>query len=158
MASDHSPAPPQMRTGDDFFAIWGGIAGCQSTFSAMLTVGAERGLPLQALPTLLAGNTARRFKLSGKGSIAEGADADLTLVDLSYEALLTADDLLYRHKGSPYVGRHLRGRIMRTLVRGRTVAREGRVVDAGGGQLVRPGLGAAIGSGPMAARNTEEPG
>jgi allantoinase len=156
VASDHSPAPPQMRTGDDFFAIWGGIAGCQSTLAAVLTEGVERGLTLQAAASVLAGNTARRFKLQEKGRIAEGADADLALVDLSHEAMLAADNLLYRHKVSPYVGRHLRGRVVRTLVRGRTVARMGRIVGAGGGHLVRPSLDAPMAAPPAGTASTDE--
>jgi allantoinase len=156
VASDHSPAAPEMRAGDDFFAIWGGIAGCQSTLAAMLTERAERGLSLPMVAALLAGNVAGRFNLPGKGRIAEGADADLAMVDLTHEAALTADDLLYRHKVSPYVGRHLRGRVVRTLVRGTTVAREGRAVGVGSGRLVRPSLEATISSVPTGATSTDE--
>ncbi len=36
VASDHSPAPPEMRVGADFFRIWGGISGCQSLLNVML--------------------------------------------------------------------------------------------------------------------------
>ena len=39
IASDHSPAPPTMKTGADHFAIWGGISGCQS----LLTADDQRG-------------------------------------------------------------------------------------------------------------------
>ena len=140
VTSDHSPAPPAMKAGDDFFAIWGGIAGCQSTLAALLTAGGERDLPLPTLAALVAGNVARRFALPDKGRLAVGADADLALVDLAHESVLSADDLLYRHRLSPYVGRRFRGRVVRTILRGQTVAREGRVVGAARGRLVRPGL------------------
>src|SRR5215472_5167130 len=33
VASDHSPAPPEMKRDDNFFRIWGGIAGVQSTLA-----------------------------------------------------------------------------------------------------------------------------
>ena len=36
VASDHSPAPPSMKQGDDAFAAWGGISGCQSLLPALL--------------------------------------------------------------------------------------------------------------------------
>ena len=139
IASDHSPAPPALKAGRDFFAVWGGIAGCQSTLAVLLTAGhAARGLPLPAIAAALAANVARRFRLPGKGELAVGADADLALVDLGHEGALTADQLLYRHRISPYVGRRFRGRVARTLVRGRTVARDGRVVEGSVGQLVCP--------------------
>ena len=53
-----------------------------------------------------------------KGRIEPGADADLALVDLNAEYTLRAEDLLYRHPISPYVGRRLRARVVRTLLRG----------------------------------------
>ncbi|MDZ4717130.1 MAG: allantoinase AllB, partial [Roseiflexaceae bacterium] len=39
ISSDHSPAPADMKIGENFFAIWGGISGCQSTLSLLLTEG-----------------------------------------------------------------------------------------------------------------------
>jgi allantoinase len=67
-----------------------------------------------------------------------GADADLALIDLGSSHVLEADDLLYRHKHSPYVGRTLRGRVVRTLVRGITVWLDGKVVSGPVGRLVTP--------------------
>ena len=37
IASDHSPSPPELKTGDDAFAVWGGIAGCQTLRRILLT-------------------------------------------------------------------------------------------------------------------------
>ena len=42
VASDHSPAPPEMKRGGDFFRIWGGIAGVQSTLAVLLETGLQR--------------------------------------------------------------------------------------------------------------------
>ena len=42
IASDHSPAPPSLKQGDDAFAIWGGISGCQSLLPLVLTEGPAR--------------------------------------------------------------------------------------------------------------------
>ncbi|MBX6342374.1 MAG: allantoinase AllB, partial [Thermomicrobiaceae bacterium] len=39
VASDHSPAPPEMKAAASFFDVWGGISGCQSTLAALLTEG-----------------------------------------------------------------------------------------------------------------------
>src|ERR1039457_5081045 len=36
VTSDHSPAPLSMKQGGNFFGIWGGIAGVQSTLSVLL--------------------------------------------------------------------------------------------------------------------------
>ena len=53
-----------------------------------------------------------------KGRIAPGADADLALVDLDAQVVLQPEDLLYRHQISPWIGRRLRARVVRTLLRG----------------------------------------
>lgn len=137
VASDHSPAPASMKQGDDFFRIWGGISGCQSLFQLMLTEGyAARELPLPTIARVTSEYAAERFGLPGKGRVAVGGDADLTLVDLDAETTLDAEDLFYRQRHSPYVGMRLRGRIVRTLVRGTTVYHDGKIVSEPLGRLV----------------------
>jgi allantoinase len=142
IGSDHSPSSPELKNkstanGDappDFFAVWGGISGIQTTLRALLTL----GLPPSLIAGLLSSNVADRFRLPGKGGIRVGADADLALVDLSRASVLQAGELLYRHALSPYIGRTLKGAVRRTLVRGRTVARDGSVVGEPSGRFLRP--------------------
>ncbi len=137
-ASDHSPSAPASKQGDDAFAAWGGIAGCQTLLRVLLTEGPPRGLPLEAVARLAAAAPARRFRLERKGSLAPGADADIALVDLDHEAVLTTGELLSRHRLNPFVGRSLRGRVVRTILRGSTVCLGGVMVASPGGRLVRP--------------------
>ena len=61
VASDHSPAPASMKTGDDFFAIWGGVAGVQSTLSILLSRGPA--LPLPQVAALTSINVAKRYSI-----------------------------------------------------------------------------------------------
>jgi allantoinase len=138
IASDHSPAPPELKAGDAF-AAWGGISGCQHMLALLLGDGhRHRGLPLERIAHAVAGFVARRLRFGAKGLVEVGADADLALVDLVGQTPLAADDLLYRHRHSPYVGRTLRARVVRTLVRGRTVFAGGCVVAPPAGRLVTP--------------------
>lgn len=126
VASDHSPAPPALKEGEDAFAVWGGISGCQSLLPLLLS---DDRLDLPAVARLTATAPAARFELAGKGRIEPGFDADLALVDLAAGAELHAGDLRYRHPHSPYVGMTLRGRVAATLVRGRPAGeRPGRLV------------------------------
>lgn len=139
VASDHSPAPADLKRGDDFFRVWGGISGCQSLLQLMLTDGyRSRTLPLTTIAALTAEFVARRFRLPRKGRIAVGADADLTFVDLRRSAVLRATDLFYRHQHSPYVGKTLHGLIHRTLVRGITVFLDGKPAATPVGRLLTP--------------------
>ena len=144
VTSDHSPCPPDMKLGNDMFRAWGGIAGCQSLLNVMLDEGHHgRGLSLGEISGLLSGKVANRFDFSGKGRLEAGADADLALVDLDGISTLHREDLQYRHKVSPYVGRAFTGRVIRTIVRGATVFREGEIVSEPVGRLIRPSAWAA---------------
>ncbi|MGI8413861.1 MAG: allantoinase AllB [Solirubrobacteraceae bacterium] len=136
VASDHSPAPAMRKRGD-FRTAWGGIAGGQTLLATLLSDGHHRrGLPLVRVADLSASTVSRRFGLSGKGAIDVGADADLALVDLTAEWTVRGADLRSRHATSPFIGRKLRGRIVRTLLRGVTIARNGIVVATGRGRLL----------------------
>ena len=141
VASDHSPAPPELRAGDDLFAAWGGIAGAQMLLAVVWSEGAAaRGLPALAIARLCATAAAERFGLAPtKGALRVGADADLVLVDPSGAWTVAAvADLHDRHRLSPFLGRRLRGRVVRTWLRGRTIAVDGAPVGEPAGRVVRP--------------------
>jgi allantoinase len=133
IGSDHSPAPPTMKTSPDFFDVWGGVSGCQHGFPLLLSEALARQPAASALPRLaglLAANVAKRFRLgTAKGRIAEGSDADFALFDLRSDTALSNGDLLYRHRQGPYDGRRCSVRVLRTLLRGRTVYAEGRIAS-----------------------------
>lgn len=135
IGSDHSPSPMSMKTDPDFFKVWGGISGCQHLLGLLLELDLDPAL----LAQLTAGSPAHRFGIAGKGRIEVGADADLTLIDLARETEITVDSLRYHHRHSPYVGRTLRTRIARTLLRGQTIYRDGELVGEGQGRFITPG-------------------
>ncbi|HSY40949.1 MAG TPA: allantoinase, partial [Polyangia bacterium] len=54
-----------------------------------------------------------------KGQIAPGFDADLVVWDPEAEIEVDAEQLQFRHKVSPYLGQHLKGRVEATFLRGR---------------------------------------
>ena len=148
VATDHSPSPAELKhprgaaPGDDLFAAWGGIPGAQTLLALLYDAGVvDRGLPVGRLAELLAAAPARRFGLAPvKGALAVGADADVALLDPAGAWTIARDDLLDRHRLSPFAGRTLRGRVVRTLLRGRTVAVDGRVTGPPAGRvLVRGG-------------------
>jgi allantoinase len=136
VASDHSPSPPHMKTDANFFKVWGGIAGVQSTLPILLSRGPALPLPLVAAIT--ATNVAHRYRLPDKGRVEVGMDADLALVNLAACFELKRNDLLDRHKLSPYVGRTFHGVVQKTIARGTTVFENGKVVSQHRGRLIKP--------------------
>jgi allantoinase len=140
VASDHSPAPSEMKTGD-FGRAWGGIAGVQSTLAVLLDRGHHcRQLSLERISSLVAAEPARRFRIPGKGAIAVGMDADLTIVDISRSVQLLPEHLKQRHALSPYIGSTFRGCVERTIRRGETIFASGEIVARTTGRFVRPDL------------------
>ena len=139
IGSDHSPSPPDMKRNYNFFKVWGGISGVQHTLSLMLTEGrVNRGIALPFIANLLSANVASRFNLPNKGKIAAGFDADFALVDLKQTFAVAKEDLLYRHPQSPYIGRALTGRVVQTILRGKTIFKDGKIIATGGGKLIKP--------------------
>lgn len=135
VTSDHSPAPASMKDGP-FWQAWGGIAGVQSTLPVLLSRGPR--LPLPQITRLTSTAVADRFKIAGKGSTVIGNDADLALIDIDECFELKRNDLLDRHKLSPYVGRTFHGRVRRTLLRGATIFQNGTMVGKPQGKLIKP--------------------
>jgi len=126
IVSDHSPSTLDLKSGDDFTKIWGGISGCQSTRQLLL---AQDRLDLPEVAAATATNIARRFGLEGKGDVATAFDADLWIVDLSGADVVRREDLLYRNAFSAHEGQRIRGRTIKTLVGG---------AEPGSGRFIRP--------------------
>ncbi len=136
VGSDHSPCSPELKDRASFFEIWGGIAGVQSTLSVLLTL----GVPAERIAELIGSEPAKRFRIAGKGTLAPGLHADLTLIDLSASSELRAATLLQKHRCSPYTGENLRGAIRATYRRGERICSDGEITARTPGKFVRPVL------------------
>jgi allantoinase len=124
VATDHSPCPPEMKHRQEgrFDKAWGGIASLGLALPVLWTAMEERGLPLEHIGKWMGSGPARLAGLAGrKGVIAEGADADFAVFDPEVQWTVSADDLHFRHKLSPYLGAELQGRVLETWLRGERV-------------------------------------
>lgn len=135
VATDHSPAPPDMKEtqSGDFMKAWGGIAGLQFLLPAFWTGAKVRGFSLEDVARLLCTNPADFLGLREKGRIAPGCDADLVIWDPEASFSVKAEDIQHRHKLTPYVGRSSFGALERTIVRGMMVYVDGRFGQSGVG-------------------------
>jgi allantoinase len=143
IGSDHSPCPAaDKKKGEtDIWLAWGGVAGIQATLPVLTTEGVHaRGLSFERIAHLTATAPAQAFGLyPRKGAIAVGADADFALVDPEQKWTLASEELETRSGVSAYLGRQFRGRVVRTIVRGKTVFVDGEVVgEPGWGHFLRP--------------------
>ena len=123
VASDHSPSPPALKCLDrgDFMAAWGGIASLEIALAAVWTGARQRGRSLAEVARWMSRHPALLAGLTRKGRIAPGCDADLVVFDPDRRWTVDPQALRQRHPVTPYAGLALRGRVLRTYVRGMCV-------------------------------------
>jgi len=143
LGTDHSPflAHEKAAATDDIFKAPPGLCGLEVMAPLMLTAVAEGRLTLPRMVELCSTRAADLFRLAGKGRVAEGADADLALVDLGAAWTYDHRHAMTRSKDNMaiYDGVRLRGRVVSTFVRGVRVFAEGAITGpAGHGRFVRP--------------------
>ena len=136
IGSDHAPHTKDEKA-RPYPESPSGMPGVQTLLPIMLDhVNAGR-LTLLRLVDLVCEGPHRVFQIAGKGRIAEGYDADFTIVDLKAERVIEESWLASKCGWSPFLGRRVRGWPVGTIVRGRRVMWEGEVIGDPEGAPVR---------------------
>ena len=122
VTSDHSPCTPDLKDHENIFDAWGGISGLQNNVDILFDEAVQkRGMSLTRFAEIIAGNPADLFELEGKGHIRVGYDADFVLIKPNESYTLKAEDLEYRNKISPYIGKEIGAQVAKTILRGHVV-------------------------------------
>jgi allantoinase len=132
VVSDHSPSPPEMKTGP-YETAWGGIASLELGLAAMATLHDN----LTDLAKWMAEAPAKLAGLKQKGKIASGFDADLVLFDPDVSWTVEPEKLHQRHKITPYAGRRLHGRVLATWLRGQKIYDDGKFAAPPSGRVLK---------------------
>jgi dihydroorotase len=136
LGSDHAP---HTRAEKDhaYPDSHSGMTGVQTLVPIMLDhVNAGR-LTLERFVDLTSHGPQRLFGIRGKGRIAVGYDADLTVVDLKRRETITNRCIASRCAWTPYDGVSVQGWPVGTFVRGRRVMWEGEILGPAAGEPVR---------------------
>lgn len=139
IATDHAPATRQQKQEGSIWDVHFGLPGVETTLTLMLNAAASGRLSLERLVEVLCEVPARVYGLyPRKGALLVGSDADFVLVDPRREHTLSDDRIVSKAGWTPYAGMRARGAVVRTYVRGRLVAEEGRATaEPGWGEWVR---------------------
>ncbi|HEY2661379.1 MAG TPA: dihydroorotase [Caulobacteraceae bacterium] len=121
IVSAHAPAPAEDKR-LPFEEAAPGAVGLQTLLPALLALHHDERASLIDLIAAVTLKPAKLLDLNA-GRIAVGSPADLVLCDISAPVVIDADQLLSKSKNSPFDGRKLQGRVLRTLVGGREVYR-----------------------------------
>jgi dihydroorotase len=142
VGSDHGPHTKEEKEvgWEDMYTAPGGQPMIQHYLQLMLTKVHEGVLSLERVVELASTAPA---KLAGyfpqKGSISVGADADLVVIDMDHEEVLSSENTLYRCGWASTDGLKTKGAPIVTVQRGRVLFENGQVVgEAGSGRVLRP--------------------
>lgn len=139
IATDHAPHTPEEKQRDNIWQADCGFPGVETQMPLMLTAVAEGRITLEQYVRMSAVAPAHAFGLwPMKGRIAVGAHADIAVVDLTRRETIMAQNLHSRGKITPFEGVGTIGAPIHTLVRGRFVQRDRKLVAdmAGHGRQV----------------------
>jgi dihydroorotase len=136
LGSDHAPHTREEKE-HPYPESHSGMTGVQTLVPIMLDhVNAGR-LSLTRFVDLTSHGPARLFGIRGKGRLAVGFDADLTVVDMKRTETITHNWIQSRSRWTPYDGVQVKGWPVGTFVRGRCVAWNGEILGPADGEPVR---------------------
>lgn len=113
-----------------------GMTGVQTLVPIMLDHVNKGRLTLERFVDLTSHGPGRIFGIAGKGRIAEGYDADFTIVDLKRRQTITNGWMESRAGWTPYDGVEVQGWPIGTIIRGRRVMWESEILGRAQGQAI----------------------
>jgi dihydroorotase len=136
LGSDHAPHTLDEKS-KPYPQSPSGMTGVQTLVPMMLNHVNSGKLSLQRLVDLTSHGPQRIFGLAGKGRIAEGYDADFTIVDLNRSETITNTWIESKSRWTPYDGVKVKGWPVGTFVRGRKVMWQGEILSPARGAPAR---------------------
>ena len=136
LGSDHAPHTLEEKA-KTYPASPSGMTGVQTLVPVMLDHVAAGRLSLARFVDMTSAGPARLFGLAGKGRIAAGYDADLTIVDPKRRGTIRDSWIASRSQWTPHDGRAVTGWPVGTIVRGARVMWEGELATPSTGRPAR---------------------
>jgi dihydroorotase len=119
IATDHAPHADFEKLREFDYAPFG-IVGLETAWGLALTLVDEGVLSVEQVVALLTVQPAHTFGLS-KGTLAVGADADVTIVDPDAQWVVQPEQFRSKGRNTPFAGWKLKGRVTTTIIDGRVV-------------------------------------
>ena len=120
IVTDHAPHSKKDKEVEYNLAAFG-MSGIETSFALSYTYLVKSGImSLGELSRLMSANPAKTLGLEG-GEIAEGAVADLAIVDLNAKYTIDGNKFISKGKNTPFDGYEVSGEVVCTIVDGRVV-------------------------------------
>lgn len=130
IGTDHVANRISMKMDDgDMWSVLAGFPGIATMLPILLSKGVNEGrIGMETISEVTSYNAARIFGMyPKKGTIQEGSDADLVIVDLDLEQKITSDILQSYSDYTIYDGWKVQGWPVLTMVRGEIIMQDGHV-------------------------------
>ena len=122
ISTDHAPHSKEEKEKSIKNAPFG-IVGLETAFALTVTELLGEYLDMQSLVERMSLTPAKLLK-NGRGTLKEGAIADLVIADINEEYIIDSDKFLSKGKNTPFNGKKVRGKILYTLCNGKVVFKE----------------------------------
>jgi dihydroorotase len=136
IGSDHAPHTREEKQ-QAYPSSPSGMPGVQTLVPLMLDHVNKGCLSLQRFVDLTSHGPNRLFGIAGKGRLARGYDADITIVDMKSTKTISNDWIESRCGWTPFDGMQVTGWPVGTIVRGHQVMREGEIITSATGRPVK---------------------
>jgi len=124
IASDHAPHTAEEKN-VEFALAASGISGLETMLGLVISELVEtKELTLTEAIGKMTVNPSVILGIQ-KGQIKQGADADLTIVDMGKEWVVDSSRFISKGKNTPFNGWRLKGRVIHTIVDGKFVVKDG---------------------------------
>ncbi len=121
IATDHAPHAKEEKE-LDFDQAPFGMIGFETALGLVVRELIEpKVLSWPKVVEKMSASPARIIGLETKGTIAEGMDADITIVDPKKEWIFTEENIVSKSKNSPFIGQTMKGRVEVTICNGKVV-------------------------------------
>jgi dihydroorotase len=137
LASDHAPHTLNEKTKDNAWEAASGVPGLETSLPVMFTQVSKRRLSLRRLVEATSALPAKIFRLSGKGALREGYDADIVLIDPKAKLRINPQNFESKARFSPFQGYECLGTAAYTIVNGTLVAERGRIIGPAAGRVTK---------------------
>ena len=128
IGSDHAPHTLKEKEAESVWDVKVGIPGLETTLPLLLTEIKRGRITIGDLVRLMAEKPAGIFNLKTKGYLKEGNDADLTVIDLRKKYKIDSSQFHSKAKFSPFDGREVQGKPVKTFVAGQLIMDDGEIV------------------------------
>ena len=135
IATDHAPHTLEEKK-LPYGQAPAGMPGVQTSLPLMLNQVSKKKISIEQVVKWMCENPAKVYNIKNKGFLKTGYDADITIVDMNLEKIITASEMQSKCGWTVFEGQKIKGAPITTIVNGNIVYEKGKIIDKIKGKIV----------------------